>query len=249
MKKYLLTAIVSVLSICTHAQSIDREGNDSKRIWTTEFNSVDINAPIKVIFKRVAADIAPYVIYTANDSTSSVFTAEVDKRGVLKIREKNSGKRASITEVEVYYHDLEDIRISRADVLFSDTLDHPIADIEITDGAHVRAAIDMTDIKLAISNKCAVELSGYARYIAAEVSSSVLNAPALNCMSCRIEASHSSDIDISVDERLEAEVSYGAKIRYSGAPAIVRRNVSIFSGEIIGEDVNTDNISSDAAHE
>lgn len=249
MKKYLLIAVVSALSICARAQSIDAAADGSKRIWTTEFKSIDINAPIKVVINQVSSNDAPCVIYDTHGCESSAFTAEVDKKGVLKIREKVDSKRTTITEVEVFCHDLEDIRIARADALFRDTLSMSIADIEITDGAHVRATIDMADIKLYIANKCVVELSGDVRYLTADVSSSVLNASALRCMSCRVEASHKSEVDINVDERVEAEVSYGAKIRYSGSPSIVRRNNSILGREITDISTNTSGISSDTTHE
>ncbi len=249
MKKYLFTAIIAALPICAHAQSADTEITDGKRIWTTEFESIDINAPIKVTLKQIDDNSAPCVIYNDHGCEPSAFTAAVDKKGVLKIREKSDGKRTSVTEVEVFYHDLEDIRIARADVLFRDTLARSIADIDICDGAHVRATIDMDDIKLDISGKCVVELAGHARYITAEVSSSSLDASALGCMACRITASHKSDITVDVDERLEAEVSYGAKIGYSGSPSIVRLNISTFGGEIVDNDINTGDISSDAAHE
>lgn len=249
MKKFLLIAITSALSVCAQAQSVGTEDKSGERIWTSEFKSVDINAPVKVIFKRINDNDAPYATYDAHGRESSAFTAEVDKHGVLKIREKSDGKRTSITEVEVGYHDLEDIRIARADVLFRDTLDRATADIAVSDGAHIRAAVDMADLKICIANKCIVELSGDVRYLTADVSSSTLDASALRCMSCRIAASHKAEVDIDVDERVEAEVSYGAKIRYSGSPSIVRTNSSVFGGKIIDTSMNTGNISTDTAHE
>lgn len=249
MNKCLLAASISLLSICVHAQGVDTEADSNKRIWTQEFKSVDINAPIKVILKHISDNDAPCVIYDTNGCESAIFTAEVDKKGVLRLREQGGRKPTVITEVEVRYHNLEDIRIARADVLFADTLSTAIADIEITDGAHIRATIDMTDLKLRISNKCVVELSGDIRYLTTEVSSSTLDATALACMSCRIAASHKSEVDIDISERLEAEVSYGAKIRYFGTPSIIRRNISIFGGEITGITTNTKGISSDISHE
>ncbi len=248
MKKLLLIAITSALSICTHAQSAGTEDKSGERIWTTEFKSVDINAPVKLVFKQIDNDDAPYVTYDNHGCESSVFTAGTDKNGVLKIREKSNGKRASITEVEVGYHRLEDIRIARADVLFRDTLNRTIADIAVSDGAHVRATVDIADLKICISNKCVVELSGNVRYLTADVSSSILDASALRCMSCRIEASHKSEVDIDVDERVEAKASYGAEIRYSKSPSIVR-NDSAFGGKIVDKNIDTGNISTDATHE
>lgn len=248
MKKLLLIAIASTLSICVQAQSAGTEDKGGERIWTTEFKSVDINAPVKLIFNQIDDDDAPYVTYD-NHGSGSAFTAGTDKNGVLKIREKSDGKRTSITEVEVGYHRLEDIRISRADVLFRDTLNRAIADITVSDGAHLRATVDIKDLKICIANKCVVELSGSVRYLTADVSSSILDASALRCMSCRIGASHKSEVDIDVDERVEAEASYGAEIRYSKSPSIVRSNISVFGGKIIDKSIDTGNISTDTGYE
>lgn len=241
MKRYVVTALAIASSICLRAQdapaaNTGEEG--AKKIWTTEFKSLDIDAPVKVTVNKISENEAPYVTYDAAGDESVRFTAEADKKGVLKIREKRDGKRERITGVEIYCHEMDAIRISRADVVFRDTLDVKMADVEISNGAHIRATIDVIDIKLDISEKCVVELTGQARYMTANVSSSVLDASSLRCMSCSLEASHKSQIDVHVAERLDAQVSYGAKIGYSGTPEIVRTSSSVFGGEIIDRNQN-----------
>lgn len=201
------------------------------------------------MFKRVNDNEAPRVIYCDDGCESSIFTADVDKNGVLKIREKSDRKRTGITQVEVYYHDLEEIRIARADVLFRDTLARSMADIEITNGAHVRATVDITDAKLYIYGRCVVELSGSVRYLTADVSYSTFDGSALRCMACRIAASHKSEVEIDAEERLEAEVSSGANIRYSGSPSIVRRSIAALGGEITDTSINSGDISTESSHE
>lgn len=66
-----------------------------------------------------------------------------------------------------------------------------------------------------------------------EASTGKLDASALDVTAATVNATHKADVLLDVDERIEATASTGAKIRYRGAPPVLRGTTSIFGGEIL----------------
>ena len=58
----------------------------------------------------------------------------------------------------------------------------------------------------------------------------------LSVMSATIDASHSAEVRLVIQERLEATTATGAKVLYKGFPTILRNHAAVFGGELI--DIN-----------
>ena len=139
MKRYFIIALSLICSFTAIAQNYD----GPVKQWTSSFTEVDVDAPIKLTLTAIPADQAPYIVYDTKGVLTSKFTAEVDRDGVLKIRERYDAKRVGVTEVEVYYNKLDNIKISRADAVFVGTLMSTLVDMVLSNNAQLVADIDV----------------------------------------------------------------------------------------------------------
>ncbi len=198
-----------------------------QREWLADFDQLRIDGPMSVTLVQVPADEAPRIIYDTKGSYTSRFRAAVNKSRVLEISERTESRRTTTTEVTVYYHSLEKIRIARATVSFAEPLDFPVTDMTVSGGAVVTAALKMRDLKLDVSGRSRLTLSGEVPYLSLRISTAKLDATGLKVTSALIEASNSAEANVTITERLEAYASSGARIFYSGTPDILRTSTSL----------------------
>lgn len=214
------------------AQEAATVSNEPMKQGLTRFHAIDIDAPIKLTLIKIGEYDVPYIIYDTKEVYTSKFSFEVDKDGVLKVRERNDPKRESITEVEIYYNYIEDISIAKADVMVQNVLDAPLLDIYISNDAHFTAKVNTKDLKISITGKSRVEISGEALYQSADVSTAIYSAANLSTMATTVSASHNADVSIDAYQRLEAKSTTGGMIRYKSFPEIYREDIALFGGEI-----------------
>lgn len=233
MKRFLLT-IVALLSLTQLSAQIEMTTTSSSPIkqWTGEFNTIDVDAPIKLKLKKCNENQGSYIIYDTKGDYTSKFTAEVNKDKVLKIRERSDSKRETITEVEVYYDTLTDIRIAKADATIEGVLVAELLDIDISNNAHFIAQIETKDLIINITGKCCVTLSGNSLYQTASVSTAEYNALNLSSVSTVVSASHNASVKVDATQRLQAETATGGTIGYKSLPEILRIYIPLFGGEI-----------------
>lgn len=232
MRRILLIAMVLFAAMNVSAQEAAPTSAEPMKQGLTRFHAIDVDAPIKLTLVEIGEYDIPYIIYDTKNVYTSKFSFEVDKNGVLKIRERNDPKRESITEVTVYYNYLEDISIAKADVVAQNILDAPLLDINVSNDAHFSAEIETKDLKIIITGKCRVEIKGEALYQTANVSTAIYNAANLYTMSTTVSASHNADVSIDAYQRLEARSTTGGTIGYRSLPEIYREDISLFGGEI-----------------
>ena len=232
MRRFLLIVMVLFAAINVSAQETSPASNEPMKQGLTRFHAIDVDAPVKLTLVEIGEYDVPYIIYDTKNVFTSKFSFEVDKNGVLKIRERNDQKRESITEVTVYYNYLEDISIAKADVVAQNILDAPLLDINISNDAHLSAEINTKDLKINITGKCRVEIKGEALYQTADISTAIYNAANLSTMATTVSASHNADVCIDAYQRLEVKSTTGGKIRYKSYPEIYREDISLFGGEI-----------------
>ena len=234
MKRFLL----SIFAICCATNLMAQEGTIPNlgpiKENLSSFNSIDVNAPIKLTLIKIDKSEAPYIIYDTKGCYTSKFEFEVQKKGdgILKIDERSDSKRESVTEVEVYFNELTDISISKADVTVIGTLDTQLIDLYISNDSHFVADVDTLDIKVYASGKCCIILTGKARYQTVDISTADYNAAKLNTVSTVASSSHNATVKVNALERLEAKSSTGGKILYSIEPIILRSEITLFGGEI-----------------
>lgn len=234
MKRFLLSifAICCATNLIAQESAIPNLGPIKENL--SSFNSIDVNAPIKLTLIKIDKSEAPYIIYDTKGCYTSKFEFEVQKKGdgILKIDERSDSKRESVTEVEVYFNELTDISISKADVTVIGTLDTQLIDLYISNDSHFVADVDTLDIKVYASGKCCIILTGKARYQTVDISTADYNAAKLNTVSTVASSSHNATVKVNALERLEAKSSTGGKILYCIEPIILRSEITLFGGEI-----------------
>ena len=234
MKRFLLSifAIYCATNLMAQESTIPNLGPIKENL--SSFNSIDVNAPIKLTLIKIDKSEAPYIIYDTKGCYTSKFEFEVLKKGdgILKIDERSDSKRESVTEVEVYFNELTDISISKADVTVIGTLDTQLIDLYISNDSHFVADVDTLDIKVYASGKCCIILTGKARYQTVDISTADYNAAKLNTVSTVASSSHNATVKVNALERLEAKSSTGGKILYCIEPIILRSEITLFGSEI-----------------
>ena len=234
MKRFLLSifAICCATNLMAQESTIPNLGPIKENL--SSFNNIDVNAPIKLTLIKIDKSEAPYIIYDTKGCYTSKFEFEVLKKGdgILKIDERSDSKRDSVTEVEVYFNELTDISISKADVTVIGTLDTQLIDLYISNDSHFVADVDTLDIKVYASGKCCIILTGKARYQTVDISTADYNAAKLNTVSTVASSSHNATVKVNALERLEAKSSTGGKILYCIEPIILRSEITLFGGEI-----------------
>ena len=229
MKKMFLTLLTLCLLGVMQAQTTATDG--PQREWLTSFTAVEVAAPIDVLFIRVPDDQAPKIIYDTKGAYTTRFRFEVRDR-VLTIAERPDARRAERTEVSVYYNSLERIAIADARATFDSTLVATVLDLTVGGMAEVKAPMAVKDLKLDITGKSRVTLTGSARYLTLFISSGVLEAAALEVMSAVSNVTSSGTASLWVTDRFEGKTSTGGKITYKGSPTIIRGSMKFMGGDI-----------------
>ena len=248
MKRFIIAILLMFSTIALSAQevkSVDVQGEaaadgavlpESRPIkeFLSTFTAIKVDAPIELTLIKLSGDESPYIVFDTKGVYTSKFTAEVDSRAkTLKISERNDPKRESVTEVKVYFRELTDINISRANTKVEGVLSSQLMDIYISNDANFAAEVDVLDLVMFASGKSRVVVTGNTHYQTADISTAEYDGSALSSISTVVEASHNATVKVNAVERLQAKTSTGGKILYYSQPVILRSEVTMFGGEII----------------
>lgn len=245
MKRVLIAMILAMVTFAASAQVTASTVASASTTQTVKaealpktdrlasFNSVKIAGPMNVEFKRVATAQESRITYDTKGEITSKFKFEIDKKGVLLVSEKNDSKRTSVTDVTIYYHALREVKISHAKVIFEGAVEADIFDLIVSGGATVIIEVKAMDIAVECTGTSRLTLGGDTKYLTMRASTAKLDCTNLSVVSATVEASHSAEVRLFVQERLEATTSTGAKLLYKGMPTILRNHNAIFGGEII----------------
>ena len=229
MKKTILTVLMLCIVGLTRAESPANSGE--QREWLTSFTAVEVTAPVDLHFYRVPDTEAPKIIYDTKGSYTTRFRFGVQDK-VLRISERPDSRRPERTQVSVYYNSLDRIAIADAVATFDSTLVATVLDLTVGGMAEVKAPMAVKDLKLDITGKSRVTLTGSARYLTLFISSGVLEAAALEVMSAVSNVTSSGTASLWVTDRFEGKTSTGGKITYKGSPTIIRESMKFMGGDI-----------------
>lgn len=233
MKRFILTLCMLACSAYTFAQEPIIPTSNPIKEFLSSFSSINVDAPIKLELIRIGRDEAPYIIYDTKGVDTSKFTVDVDnKTKTLKITERTDLKRVSVTEVKVYFSELTDISISKANVTVEGVIEAELLDVYISNDAHFVAEIDVLDLMTVVAGKSRIMLMGNARYQTADITSSEYDAGRLKTISTIADAAHNAVVKVNAEERLEVKTATGGRIFYTVRPVILRSEVTLFGGEI-----------------
>ena len=229
MKKTILTVLMLCIVGLTRAESPANSGE--QREWLTSFTAVEVTAPVDLHFYRVPDTEAPKSIYDTKGSYTTRFRFGVQDK-VLRISERPDSRRPERTQVSVYYNSLDRIDIADAGATFDSPLVATVLDLTVGGMAEVKAPMAVKDLKLDITGKSRVTLTGSARYLTLFISSGVLEAAALEVMSAVSNVTSSGTASLWVTDRFEGKTSTGGKITYKGSPTIIRGSMKFMGGDI-----------------
>ena len=230
---YAQSAIAdATVTPATDAQAVPMPKTD----WLTPFSEIKVDGPMVVTFKYVPTQEEVRITYDTKGCLTSKFKAEISKAGVLNIEERYDPKRNTVTEVTVYYSDLQRVKISHAKAEFSDVVKRKMFDVEVSGGAVVTMNVETLDLSVNCTGRSLLTLSGKTKYLTMKVSTAKMNGAKLSTVASVVDVMHNAEVRINVSERLEAVTSTDAKLLYKGAPAIVRDHTGFFGGSIINID-------------
>ena len=242
MKRVIVTLILAMAICVASAQNTgvstttaqeEQVVSMPKTDWLTPFNRVKIDGPMNVVFKQVPTVDELRIYYDTKGNITSKFKFEVDKKGVLEVSEKLDPKRTSVTDIVIYYHDLQEVKIAHANAEFKNVVRRDIFDITVSGGAMVSIEIETLDVAIECTGVSRLTMEGKTKYMTMRVSTAKVDCSKLSTVSTVVDTSHSAEVRVVVSERLEATTSTGAKLLYKGNPAILRDHTAIFGGDII----------------
>ena len=241
MKRVAMMIILAMVAFAVSAQNTtsatttetEQVVSIPKTDWVTPFNRVKVDGPMNVVFKKVATSEECRITYDTKGNITSKFKFEVDKKGALVVSEKLDPKRISVTDIIIYYNSLREVKISHAKTEFEDIVENDLFDLVVSGGATVALEIKTLDAAVECTGVSRLTLDGYTKYLTMRVSTAKVDCTKLSVVSATVDASHSSELRLTVSERLEATTSTGAKLLYKGYPTILRDHAMIFGGEII----------------
>lgn len=246
MKRLLLMSIFAMATLAVAAQNTapatattatttatEQVVSIPKTDWLMPFNSIKVDAPLNVVFKKVATDEECRITYDTKGNITSKFKFEVDKKGVLVVSEKSDPKRTSVTDVTIYYNTLREVKIAHAKAEFENRIEGTMFDINVSGGAIASLDVNTLDLAIECTGISRLTINGSTKYLTMRVSTAKVNCSALSTVATIVDASHSAEVRVVVSERLDATTSTGAKLLYKGHPIILRDHTAIFGGDII----------------
>ncbi len=203
----------------------------SKSEWLTTFSSVQITAPLDIVFIRVPAYEAPKIVYDTKGSYTTKFRFEV-KDHVLRISEREDERRPGRTEVTVYYNTLESLSVTDAAAVFREPIVGDLFDLTIGTRASLTATLDVKDLKMEVTGRSTVTLDGSARYLTLYDATGAIDAVDLEVLSARVNVTTGGSLTLNVTERLEATTSTNGTVLYKTEPPIMRNEIRLMGGTI-----------------
>lgn len=237
MKRFLAITIFAMMAFAASAQSsvvaTAPVVSSPKTDLLVAFNRVKIDGPMNVIFKSVASANDARIVYDTKGNITSKFKFEIDKSGTLVVSEKSDPKRTTVTDVTIYYHELRGAKIAHAKSVFENVIENDLFDLSVSGGAVVIVDIKTLDVAVECTGTSRLTLGGSTKYLTMRTSTAKADCTKLSVVSATVEASHSAEVRLAIQERLEATAATGAKLFYKGTPTILREHTAVFGGEII----------------
>lgn len=201
--------------------------------WLGSFNGIAINGRMHVRIIKNAVEEGPRITYDTKGELSAKFKAAVDKSGILRVEEPVDSKRTTITEVTIWCNDISSLSVTAADLTLENTFTGSMFDLEVAGGANLKASFDVLDLAVTATGRSSIVINGSAKYLNLEISTAKFDGSLLDTVASIVDASHTSEVRLSVSERLEGTTSTSATILYTGNPRIVRAHNTMFGGDIV----------------
>ena len=223
MKKTMFLLCALLCGSAAYAQNNTVAGSAA----TQHYTALSVSGPIRAQLIRVAAGEAESVVFDSPESGARV--KSTCENGQLTLR---APKSVDTVGLRIYYRELDMLDINGADVRLANAVTEPMFDLTVSGGVTFEAEFDVRDLKVEVTGKSLLKLTGRARYFDLTVSTAEVKARGLEVMAATVEASHNAEVRLHVTERLVANAAL-SMIRYEGTPEIVRGETSLLGGDIL----------------
>lgn len=199
-----------------------------------QFNSVDINAPMKLKFVRVDSAKENRIEFDLKGVTDSRFEYSI-KDSTLHISERASLRRTTTSEAIIYHSTpIRKVEVVRADIAFDSPLSSKLLDFKLHSEARLKCRVECEDMMLNISGRSTARVTGESRYLSiSALSNSTAILRDVTTLSTWVDASYGATVEVHAGERLAVKSVVGAVVRYYGKPSIIRSGDSLIGGEIL----------------
>lgn len=229
MKIFNLTlAIVASLILSACSFNFGKKGNGNvvtqERDVSENFTEIRGSAGLDVYLTQGNE----YKIMVEADENLQQFIETDIKNGKLHITTSENISWSEAKKVYVTFVEVNSIEASSgAEVIGNSLIKSETLSLKASSGADLEVEVFAKDITAQTSSGAEIKVSGKASSLFAKASSgSELNAKELLVVNCTAEASSGAEIKVNVKEKLDANASSGADIRYSGNPTSVNSNKS-----------------------
>ncbi len=229
MKKIFLLFIVAFVFVASHSQKTIHDENVELRT-VGNFHSIDVSAGIDVYLSNGEDAVA---VSAKDESVRSRIKTEV-KNGVLKIAVEwkdglkinignNSGMKAYVS-----VKNLEKIKaIAGVTINIEGVLKTNSLSLQLSAGSDIKGKVDIKTLSIEQSSGSDVSISGVVNDLTIKISSgSRFKGYELVTATSDIKATGGSDVSLTVNNEISAEVSGASEINWKGTATIKKVKAS-----------------------
>jgi hypothetical protein len=226
MKKIVLTLSGLLIALTTFAQSRDTRNLSS-------FSEISVSEAIQVELVKGSSEKAEVEV-TGTDAENVLTEVSGDR---LKVHMASGNWRNVHAFVRVTYRDLEEINVSSAGSISTETaISGDRMEMDVSSAAKADLIFNVGQMELDVSSAGNFNAEGTVDEIEIDVSSAgSVNAYDLECKIADLSTSSAGSIKITVTDQIDARASSGGSIRYKGNPDIERVSSSS-GGSVKGND-------------
>ena len=225
MKKILSFTLVCVAAICATAQNdVIVDPNAEVRTLSASFTAIKISGGIELYLSQ--SDNEAVAVSASDEKFIKKMRTNVEN-GVLKIYMENDGFIRLSTKdrklkVYVSFKDLDKIDASGACAIYvSGTIAVSSLHLSCSGASNFKGNVKVTNLEMDLSGASDIKISGTARSVdVASSGASDVKGIDLSTDICTARASGASDIEITVNQQLNAHATGASSIKFKGAGLI-----------------------------
>ncbi|HMJ45892.1 MAG TPA: head GIN domain-containing protein [Ferruginibacter sp.] len=230
MKK-ITSVLVFIMIACTGfgQDRVVVDPNAEIRVVNGTFNKIKVSNGIDLYLSQSST---PGIAISASEEKFKARIKTVIENNVLKIyfEDDNAWKNNSSRKLKAYvsFKDLEELDASGAsDVLVAGSIEAGSFKLNMSGASDFKGDIKATSIMIDLSGASDITISGKSTTVNIESSgASDVNGYGLVTEICNAKASGASDINITVNERMEAHASGASSIQYKGNGVLKEKHTS-----------------------
>jgi hypothetical protein len=227
MKKYLLLALLGVISFAASGQKTIRDANAELRS-VGRFHAISVSGGIDLYLTNGEDAVA----VSAKDKETASKIHTVVENGVLKIsfEWKDNMIFTNSKQLKAYVSFTEINQLSASggsDVILDGSAKSKEFKLSISGGSDFKGKVEVENLKVEQSGGSDIDISGTASDVKIDASGgSDFDGYGLTTNNCKVDASGGSDIHITVNNELRANASGASDVYMRGNGTIVEKKAS-----------------------